>query len=309
MIVPKDFIDSSGLTFGPPGLEWCARLPDIVAEFVETWCLEIDLQDDEECWYGMCGIVVPVRTADDETAVLKVSWADRENEHEHTALAAWGGNGAVRLLAADGPRRVILMERLDPTRSLGLEPIDEAVETLARLLHRLAIHAPQEIETVTDLAARWVDELPHRWAAAGPDAPRRLLDAAMDAGRNLGPQSGRMLIHTDLHFENVLSAGQDAAADRGGWLAIDPKPIAGDLEFGALPTLWNRLDELDAADQRAALLRRTVQFCEAAGLDIDRVRAWSVARAVETVVWNAEIGMIEEIHRPVWIAETLARVS
>lgn len=64
-------------------------------------------------------------------AVLKVSWADRETEHEHTALAAWGGTGAVCLLAADGPRRVILMERLDPSRSLGFEPIDEAVDTLA----------------------------------------------------------------------------------------------------------------------------------------------------------------------------------
>ncbi|HEU0214452.1 MAG TPA: aminoglycoside phosphotransferase family protein, partial [Jiangellaceae bacterium] len=189
MIVPNDFIASAERTFGPSGLEWCVRLPDIVAEFVETWHLEVDLRADEECWYGMCGIVVPVRTADDEPAVLKVSWADRETEHEHTALAAWGGNGAARLLAADGPRRVILMERLDPHRTLELEPIDEAVDILARMLHRLAIPAPHEIEAVTDLAARWVDELPHRWAAAGPDAPRRLLDAATDAARNLGPES------------------------------------------------------------------------------------------------------------------------
>lgn len=70
-----------------------------------------------------------------------------------------------------------------------------------------------------DLAARWVDELPHRWAAAGLDAPRRLLDAAMDTARNLGPESGRTLIHTDLHFRNVLAAGPDAAAGRGRWLA------------------------------------------------------------------------------------------
>jgi streptomycin 6-kinase len=309
VIVPKNFVDSARRMFGPQGSAWCARLPEIVAEFVETWHLTVDLRDHEECWYGMCGIVVPVRTADDEPAVLKVSWADKETEHEHTALAAWGGNGAVRLFAADGPRRVILMERLDPDRSLGDEPIDEAVDTLARLLRRLAVPAPPEIETVADLASRWVDELPHRWVAAGPDASRRLLDAAMDTARNLGPKSGRMLIHTDLHFQNVLAARADANADRGRWLAIDPKPMAGDLEFGALPTLWNRLEELDSADQRAALLRRTTHFSEAAGLDIDRVRAWSVARAVETVIWNAEIGMIQEIHRPVWIAETLARVS
>ncbi|HEX5996363.1 MAG TPA: aminoglycoside phosphotransferase family protein [Jiangellales bacterium] len=309
MIVPKDFLDSARRTFGPPGSRWCARLPDIVAEYVEAWHLEIDLRDDEECWFGMCGIVVPVRPADGEPAVLKVSWVDRETEHEHTALAAWRGNGAVRLLAADGPRGVILMERLDRNRSLRHEPIDQAVDILARLLRRLAIPAPGEIETVQDLAARWVDELPRRWAAASPAAPRRLLEAALDAARGLGPESGRLLVHTDLHFENVLAARLDASAARGRWLAIDPKPMAGDLEFGALPTLWNRLDDLDTADQRAALLCRTARFSEAAGLDIDRVRAWSVARAVETVIWNAEIGMTQENHRPAWVAETLARIS
>lgn len=305
IVVPDAFQASAVETWGPAGSAWCATLPDIVREFCARWDLTVDLPAGAEPWYGMCGVVVPVR-AGGEAAVLKVSWADEETAHEHTALAAWGGNGAVRLLAADGHRRVLLMERLDPYRNLAQVPIDDAVVGLADLLTRLAVPAPPGIERVADHAARWVDELPRRWRRARPPYPETLLHRAIDIARGLGPESGNLLIHTDLHYWNVLATLPHAAPRRGPWLAIDPKPIAGDHEFGVLPALWNRLDELDGADQASALSRRLHLFADAAGLDVERARAWSIARAVETVVWNADIGMVQKEQRPAWVAETLA---
>jgi streptomycin 6-kinase len=305
IVVPAAFRTSAIDTFGPDASAWCDRLPAVVAEFAERWALAVDLPSGREPWYGRCGVVVPVRTGPGEAAVLKVSWADEETAHEHTALEIWNGDGAARLLAADGPRRVLLMERLDPARTLASVPIDDAVQELARLLDRLAVPAPNAIETVADRAARWVAELPDRWRAARPAHPRWLLDHAIGIARELGPASGDALIHTDLHYENVL-APLGPVGERGGWLAIDPKPMAGDREFGVLPTLWNRLAELDGSDVKAALRRRLELFVDAARLDLERARAWTVARAVETVVWNAEIGLVQEEQRPAWIAETLA---
>lgn len=303
--VPASFRRSAADAFGPAGTAWCNRLPAVVAEFADLWTLSVDLAAGAEPWYGMCGIVVPVRTASGEPAVLKVSWADEETEHEHTALAIWDGDGAARLLAADGAQRVLLMERLDANRSLSSVPIEGALPTLARLLKRLAVPAPDGIESVADRAARWVDELPHRWRAARPPYSERLLHHAVGIARELGSDSASVLIHADLHYENVL-ATLPAAPDRGGWLAIDPKPMVGDLEFGVLPAVWNRLDELDGTDAEAALWHRLESLVEAAELDLERARAWTVARAVETVVWNAEIGLMQEEQRPAWIAETLA---
>ena len=49
------------------------------------------------------------------------------------------------------------------------------------------------------------------------------------------------MIHGDLHYENVL------AADREPWLAIDPKPMAGDPHYEVAPMLWNRWDEVVAS--------------------------------------------------------------
>src|SRR5690606_1654359 len=108
--VPAGFRDSALATFGTAGAEFCKTLPAVVDEYAARWSLTLDLPAGAEPWYGMCGIVVPVRTPAGEAAVLKISWADEETEHEHTALAAWSGNGAVRLLAADGARRVLLLE-------------------------------------------------------------------------------------------------------------------------------------------------------------------------------------------------------
>jgi streptomycin 6-kinase len=303
--IPVGFADSAAQTFGAAGTAWCATLPDVVSEYVARWSLTVDLPVGAEPWYGMCGIVVPVRTAAGEAAVLKISWVDEETQHEYAALAVWAGRGAVRLLAADGPRRVLLLERLDARRDLRTVPIDDAVGVLAELLHRLSVPTPLRLPTVSDQAATWVDELPGRWRAAAPPHDVRLLDRAIGLAREIGTESDAMIIHSDLHYENVLAALPDAAPGRGDWLAIDPKPMAGPPEFGALPALWNRLADLDGDDPEAALRRRLRLLSDAAGLDVELARAWSIVRAVETVVWNAEIGMTEEEHhRPAWIATT-----
>lgn len=306
IVVPARFRESAREIFGPAGAAWCAQLPGVVAEFTGRWELTVDLPNGAEPWYGRCGIVVPVRTVCGEAAVLKVSWADDETAHEHSALATWNGNGAARLLAANGTRRVLLIERLDAARDLRTVPADDAVLELAGLLTRLAVPAPPGVLRMADQAARWVDELPYRWHLARPPYPEVLLRHAVEAARELGPASGDLLIHADLHYQNVLAGLTDEAAGRGPWLAIDPKPVAGDLEFGVLPMLWNRLDELTGPDDATALWRRLQLFVDAAGLDLERARAWSIARAVETVVWNAEMGMVQEEQRPAWIAETLA---
>ncbi len=94
---------------GPDWARWVERLPGRLASLLEEW----ELTPDGWSMHGYCSIVVPVRTSDGETAVLKVAFdVDEESEHEHLALRHWGGRGAVRLLRADPHRRAMLLERL-----------------------------------------------------------------------------------------------------------------------------------------------------------------------------------------------------
>lgn len=292
---------------GRRGAAWVDGLPAEIDRYLERWSLRLDLLPGHIPWHGVCGLVLPVRTADDKPAALKLSPADEENRYEHTALAAWAGEGAVRLLDADPPRRALLLERLDGDRDLAGEPIDAATAELGRLLVRLAVPAPPEIGRLADQAEGWVEEWPRRWRELGITEPVRLLDQAVAAARELGPDSGDALVHADLHYENALAAGAATEPDRGYWLAIDPKPVAGDPAFGITPLLWNRLGDLGDSARDPALRRRLDIAVEAAGIDAERARRWSVAREVQNLIWYAEGAMTEDFARSAWVAGVLAQ--
>jgi streptomycin 6-kinase len=67
---------------------------------------------------------------------------------------------------------------------------------------------------------------------------------------DLGARDSSVLLHADLHYENVL------AADREPWLAIDPKPMLGVAEYQVAPALWNRWPEALSANDLSNHLRR-----------------------------------------------------
>ncbi len=76
-----------------------------------------------------------------------------------------------------------------------------------------------------------------------------------------------MLLHGDLHHENILAAAREP------WLAIDPKGIVGELTYEVGALLRNRLDA--APDLRRLQVRRIDQLSEALGLDRQRLLGWS----------------------------------
>ena len=88
------------------------------------------------------------------------------------------------------------------------------------------------------------------------------------------PVCAGTLIHTDLHYANVLAARRDP------WLVIDPKPLSGDPHYEPAPMLWNRWRET-SGQVRAAVRRRFDTLVEVAGLDEERARAWVLVRMVQ----------------------------
>ena len=76
--------------------------------------------------------------------------------------------------------------------------------------------------------------------------------------------------------------------DREPWLMIDPKPLAGDREFGVIPLLWNRFGELDGD---RGLRDRFAALCDIGELDAERARAWTFCRAVDTWLWCLDEGL------------------
>ena len=92
-----------------------------------------------------------------------------------------------------------------------------------------------------------------------------------------------VLLHGDLHHENILDAGD------GRWLAIDPKGLIGEpaYEVGAL--LRNPLPRLLAAPSPGRILaRRIAQLAEELALGRTRLRDWALAQAVLSAWWSYE---------------------
>ena len=231
-----------------------------------------DLRRDGEPTRGPGALVLPVRTSDAVPAVLKISSPDAESEHEHLALRRWGGEGAVRLLSADPPRRALLLERLRPQSLSMLEDVD-ACQVVAGLYRRLHVPALPQLRTLTSYLEDWTavfQALPRSAAI-----PHRLVEQAIVLSRELAadPASIGRVVHGNLHYQNVL------AADREPWLAIAPRPTNGDPHYEVAPMLWNRWDEL-GGQIRDGVRRRFYTLIDAAGFDEERARAWIVVRVV-----------------------------
>ncbi len=272
-------LPGSVLAMAHRGDEWAAwvdRLPALTRDLVEEWQLSVGGCPRS----GFCSLVVPVRTASDRPAVLKVGFPDRESEHEPLALQHWHGAGAVSLLRADPRRWALLLERLHEETLAELWDL-EACEVVAGLYGRLHIPAPPQPRRLSGELRRWEAQL-RRLPRRAP-VPRRLVEQSLAVVRDLGDDDGTdgTLVHGDLHYDNVL------AADREPWLAIDPKPLSGDPHFEPAPMLWNRWDEVVASGSiRDAVRRRFHALVDTAGLDEDRARDWAVLRVVLNAVWE-----------------------
>jgi streptomycin 6-kinase len=252
------------------GREWLERLPRLVDECVAEWSLELG----EPFPYAFASLALPATLADGGDAVLKVSFPDRESEHEADALARWDGEGAVRLLARDEERRALLVERCRPGTHLSEADADGALTVMIGLLPRLWVPAEEPFRPLAEEAAWWASHLAETWERSGRPFERELLDAALEALRALPPSQGEpVLVNQDLHADNVL------AAEREPWLVIDPKPLLGEREFGIAGLV--RASEL--GHTRRDVLYRLDRLTAELGLDRERARLWALA---QTVAWS-----------------------
>ncbi len=311
------------------GDDWLRSLPGLVRGALARW----ELTPDGPTRHGRCAVVVPVRLPDRTPAALKVGWPHAESRHEHLALRAWGGDGAVELLAADPNRSTLLLARLDADRSLAGLDVEEACEVLGTLLRRLDRPALPQIPRLSGWAQR-------RTAFDSPAAarvPRRFTQQARSTARDLLQDEGvdARLVHTDLHDGNVLAglgsltgsgpgsgaasgtpagmpsalsagAGPDATTREGEWTAIDPKPMSAEPAFGVWPALHNRWDEL-GREVAWGVHSRLGWICEAAGIDEDRARGWALVRTVVDAVGAAASEDAERLTARITLAKALAQ--
>jgi streptomycin 6-kinase len=206
--------------------------------------------------------------------VLKIQWPHRESEHEAAALELWDGDGAVRLLAHDDERHALLLERCRPGTYLGELDAHAGLEVLIGLLPRLWKPAGPPFRSLAEEAGWWAGYIRPEWEEAGRPFEEDLVDAAVSVLEELAPTQGeQVLIHQDLHGDNVL------AAEREPWLVIDPKPLAGEREFG----LASIIRSVELGHSERAVVDRLDRLSSELGVDRERARGWALG---QTIAWS-----------------------
>lgn len=240
------------------------------------WCLDVERVEETR------GSLVAFARRAGERVVLKIFSDLGEAQRCGDVLESFDGSPVVRL--RDRAPGALLLERLAPGTPLSVvsrEDDDRATVVLAEVIGGMWGRIPQGIPSV----ARWGASF-DCWTPTGASVlsgelvqQARALNARLSAS-----QREVRLLHGDLHHDNVL------LDDRRGWVVIDPKGVAGEVEFELGAALRNPLSLPHLVTSPAIIDARLRCFAHKLNVDAGRVGAWAFAQAVLAVVWLEEDG-------------------
>ncbi|MEU9067780.1 aminoglycoside phosphotransferase family protein [Streptomyces sp. NPDC048306] len=283
---PRRLIRALGET-APDGDDWLAKLPEAAERAVAVRGLTAERVQVPG---GRSSLVVLVRTAGGSPAVLKLAPRRARPESERAALVHWSGLGAVQVRDEDAEgvseEGVLLLERLHPDVSVRSLPEAKALLEAAGTLRRLWVEPPAShpFETVAERTGRQAEAMRAGAAADAEVAP--LVDAALAARAELlAEPSEQLLLHGTFRQSKVL------AGDRMPWLAVGPDPVVGETAFDLARLVRDRVEDLIAQPSGASTTRRRIKrLAESLEVDQERLRGWTLFRAVESGVRARRVG-------------------
>lgn len=266
------------------GRRWLEALPRLCSQLCRQWRLEVT----GPAVAGATALVLPVRS-DDGAAALKLISPVADAADEGAALEAFGGRGAVRLLASDPQANALLLEWL-PGPVLSTErDARAAIRTAAEIAAQLSqTPAPYGIRSLSSGALAWKQQLiaqHQRAIESGTAFPAELFARALEAIDELSRDPTGTLTHGDLSLSNIVGAGSRR------WVAIDPLLLAGTAAYETHTVVRGLLVEIladgDPAGRMSALSR---EFADIAGVDLGASLRLSFARYLASTYWEAQNG-------------------
>jgi streptomycin 6-kinase len=236
-----------------------------------------------------------------DRAVLKVFKPESDEAPGARFLLLHKGAGTVRVLESDP--KAILLERIVPGTRLEALSLDGRDDKATHII----CDTIEKLQSARAAIAGWqgheeqVAEFKRRVAIAPLTAEIAARAQALFLELE-ATQEHRVLLHGDLHHENILFD------DKRGWLAIDPKGVVGDLAYELAAPLRNPLADPDTFMTPAQMDRRVGIYCERLRLERRRVLGWCFARNAIAALWYAD-RTPEPQRDKAWPAATLAALK
>jgi streptomycin 6-kinase len=277
MDLPEKFRNIFTDLYGQEGQVWLEHLPQTIQHLEQLWNIQVEKHFSNLSY----NFVAPTGRHDGTPAVLKLGFPE-ELTLEANALKAYAGDGSVKLLEHEPTIEALLLERLEPGESLPHFTNNEAnTRITATLLQRLwrSVPSPEDFRSLDS----WTRELHQAHDKYKGDTSFRyfsLLDKAVHLYQEL--RTGQhVLLHADLHHDNILTAGREP------YLAIDPKGIIGEKGFDVGTFLVNPIELLHTfPDVKKIHRERIAVFSEMLGMTKQEVEAWGFVFAVLSGCWT-----------------------
>ena len=281
MNLPASFVNTITTTFAA-GRQWLARLPEAIGHYERHWYIDI-LPNYPNLSYNF---VAPARLQDGSVAVFKLAVSQDEFAAEVKALQAWNGRGAVKLLNADLQGGAMLLERLEPGTSFWLIKNDVlAASTCAHLLLQLWSNSAdlgqfRNIESWSQALVSYAET----FTPGSSPIPYHFIDKAMELRKDLLTEKDIVLLHGDLHHDNML------AAKREPFLAIDPKGISGPRGYDVGSFFLNPEDPAITDDWKRLTAQRLEIFSDILGFSKAYLASWAYVHCILSLSWSLEAG-------------------
>lgn len=197
--------------YGDKGRRWLGNLPQEIEHLEQLWGLTgLVPVDNLSYHYVLSGF------QGEQPIILKLGLDRLSLDRESRALNAFQGYGAVSLL--EKKENALLLQKAVPGRPLKQVYCDQgkkAIEVACKVVEKLH-KAPQPSTNHFPNIYEWLAALDKEWILPGDHLQR----ARSLKNRLLDSRQPLVLLHGDLHQDNILSHGDD-------WLVIDPKGVLG----------------------------------------------------------------------------------
>ena len=278
--LPPKFIQNILGLYGAKGERWLEDLPGAIAVIADKWSLEID----EPFPNLSFNFVAPCSVPGGGKYVLKVGVPEEESPilFERKALEAFAGEGAVKLIKYDESLCAMLIERAVEGKTLsdvcGAD-YEKAVKIAVAVMKRLPRNPPDK--TIFINLEKWTSGL-NKAVKMGFE-PDKVAEAQKYFTELAEPFEKKILLHGDVHFDNILSARRES------FLLIDPKGAVGEIGYEIAVFLndlagWTK----HLANQKQILSAAVENFSQSFAVSSENLRKWAFAFAVLSGWWMLE---------------------
>ena len=269
-------------SLGEEGKNWLRNLPSITTHLTDQWGLA-DIQYFPSSSQDY--ITRAVQKSNNLEVIMKIGAPRSALMCEALASQAFSGNGCMPLLQYDTNANAFLREFVEPGTTLGsMFPYKdkEAITQTVNIFKKL--HTPSNFDRNNfPTIENWLASLNNNLYYSIDE--RHLKKARKLATFLLNSQENPILLHGDLHHENILFCR------KRGWIAIDPKGVIGEraYEVGAfvrnpMPLLLQLTNVEDLIADRINL------FAFNLNINPTRLKNWCYVQSILSACWAEEDG-------------------